>query len=461
MAVTSLWHIRGRLKDLIDYVENPEKTIPKGTEDFFNVFSYVKNPVKTQNGEYVTAVNCLKETALQQMMLTKKRYGKEDNYIAWHGYQSFKIGEVNPQTAHEIGIKLAKEMWGDRFQIVVTTHLDKDHIHNHFCFNSVSFLDSKKYNYSKSEQQRLRDTSDRLCMEYGLSVIKSPQESPSRPVWLDEKAGKPTRYNIYRADVRDAINYSRSPKFMEHYLNRKGYITDFTGVHWKIKLPQYEHFTRLDTLDKSWTSEKIQRAMGCGTRYHSLPATVHFAPFIPADIEKIYTPFKRTSYIYRLYLYYCYELGYLPKGTQYKPTSPYLKEDLRKLDELTAQVDYMYHNKINTIDDLYADREKLESSMADLTVYRTKLQNKIRRATPEEKEILRQDKAAVTAQITGLRAKLKCNYAIEQRSEKIQNTLDLLVANEQRSRQPQQQPTKRRKDYERWYITMRMVMKLL
>ena len=72
MAVTSLWHIKGNLKDLIDYVENPDKTVPKGTEDFFNVFSYVQNPAKTEKGEYVSAVNCLKETALQQMILTKK-----------------------------------------------------------------------------------------------------------------------------------------------------------------------------------------------------------------------------------------------------------------------------------------------------------------------------------------------------------------------------------------------------
>lgn len=87
MAVTSLWHIKGRLGDLIDYVENPEKTVPKGTEDFFNVFSYIQNPQKTADS-FVTAVNCLKQTALQQMILTKQRYGKEDKYIAWHGYYS-------------------------------------------------------------------------------------------------------------------------------------------------------------------------------------------------------------------------------------------------------------------------------------------------------------------------------------------------------------------------------------
>lgn len=130
MATTSLWHIKGRLKDLIAYVENPEKTVAKDKDlqDFYNVFSYVSRPEATENGEYVSAINCLKEIALQQMILTKKQYGKDDGYIAWHGYQSFKPGEVAPEQAHEIGLKLAGEMWGDRFQIIVTTHLDKDHL---------------------------------------------------------------------------------------------------------------------------------------------------------------------------------------------------------------------------------------------------------------------------------------------------------------------------------------------
>ena len=113
MATTSLWHIKGRLKDLIDYVENPEKTAAKtpDLQDLYNVFSYVQRPEATQEGEYVTAVNCLKETALRQMILTKKRYGKTEGYIAWHGYQSFKPEEVTPQLAHEIGVKLAKELY--------------------------------------------------------------------------------------------------------------------------------------------------------------------------------------------------------------------------------------------------------------------------------------------------------------------------------------------------------------
>lgn len=174
MATTSLWHIKGKLRDLIDYVENPDKTnFDAGLQDFVNVFSYDTNPNKTNNKEFVTAINCLKEIALQQMVMTKQQFNKSDKYIAWHGYQSFKPNEVTPDLCHEIGVKLSKQMWGDRFQVIVSTHLDKDHLHNHFCFNSVSFLDGKKYNYSKSEMQRLRNLSDELCKEYGLSVIES------------------------------------------------------------------------------------------------------------------------------------------------------------------------------------------------------------------------------------------------------------------------------------------------
>ena len=118
MATTSLWHIEGRLKDLIAYVENPEKTRAENPnlQPLWDVFSYVSRPEATEQGEYVSAVNCLKEIALQQMILTKKQYGKENGYIAWHGYQSFKPGEVTPEQAHQIGLQLAKEMWEIAFR---------------------------------------------------------------------------------------------------------------------------------------------------------------------------------------------------------------------------------------------------------------------------------------------------------------------------------------------------------
>jgi len=296
MATTSLWHIKGRLKDLIDYVENPEKTMhSKNMRDFFQVFSYAANPAKTNEGNYVSAINCLKETALQQMILTKQQYGKTGEYIAWHGYQSFKPDEVTPEQCHEIGLKLAREMWGDKYQVIVTTHFDKGPLHNHFCFNSVSFLNGKKYHYSKSEQKRLRDVSDRLCREYGLSVIERPKKAPSRPLYLDGKSGKPTRYNVYLEDLTAAISDSRTVEYMAKHLIRKGYVIDFTGKHWKMKLPQYQHFTRLDTLDERLTPDYIHSNLGRGARYGSRPARVTYSPNMPEEYKSAWKPRQRNT----------------------------------------------------------------------------------------------------------------------------------------------------------------------
>ena len=146
-------------------------------------------------------------------------------------------------------------------------------------------------------------------------------------------------------------------------------------------------------------------------------------------------PFQRTLHIYRLFLYWEYQLGILPKGTAFQPTSPFMKEELRKLDEITAQVDYLAKNRIETLDDLLSARETLQSEMDTLTARRTKLQNKIRRASPAEKERLRGEKQAITAQISACRKKLKLNIGVEERSAKIQDTMDMVYVNEEQHRQ--------------------------
>ena len=175
-------------------------------------------------------------------------------------------------------------------------------------------------------------------------------------------------------------------------------------------------------------------------------AYISYPPQMPQELSDWFRPFHKTSHIYKLYLHYCYLLGYLPKHTDYKPTSPYLKEDLRKLDELSQQVRYMSKYGIETFDDLYADREKIQRDMDTLIARRTKLQNRIRRATPAEKETLRQEKAGVTEQITTLRKQLKLNKAIEVRSAKIQEKTDLYFVNEIRAKEAQQQKKAQRRE---------------
>ena len=207
---------------------------------------------------------------------------------------------------------------------------------------------------------------------------------------------------------------------------------------------QYEHFTRLDTLDERWTPENIQ--LGRYASFGNRRAYISYPPQMPQELSDWFRPFHKTSHIYKLYLHYCYLLGYLPKHTDYKPTSPYLKEDLRKLDELSQQVRYMSKYGIETFDDLYADREKIQRDMDTLIARRTKLQNKIRRATPAEKETLRQEKAGVTEQITTLRKQLKLNQGIEARSVQIQERTDLLYANEYRAKEAEQNRKSQRRE---------------
>ncbi|MEY8391544.1 relaxase/mobilization nuclease domain-containing protein [Lachnospiraceae bacterium 45-W7] len=365
------------------------------------------------------------------MILTKKQYQKTGGYIAWHGYQSFKPDEVTPEQCHKIGLKLAGEMWGDKYQIIVATHLDRGHLHNHFCFNSVSYLDRKKYNYSKSEQKRLREVSDRLCREYGLSVIENPKKAPPRPLYLDGKSGKPTRYNVYLEDLTEAISGSRDIPHMMKYLTDKWYEVDFSGSHWKMKLTQYKHFTRLDTLDGRLTPDFIRSHLGTRARYGNYKARISYSPHMPEEYKNAWKP----------RYYWCYQLGIFPKGTDYKPTSPLMKEELRKLDEITAQVRYMSKHNISTLSDLHADRDRNQAEMDRLTDYRRHLQNKIRRASPAEKETLRAEKNGITEQITDLRKRLKYAAAIEKRSAHIDDCLNQIHDTIENQRSNQQQQT--------------------
>lgn len=171
MATTSLWPIKKTINNTIEYVENKDKTqIP--ISDLSNTIDYASNKNKTEEQFYVTGINCDSKNVYQDMILVKKAYNEIDNIQGFHGYQSFKEGEVTPDVAHKIGIQLANEMWGDEFQVVVTTHLNTNHVHNHFAVNSVSMKDGHKYNYSNHEMARLRQTNDFICKEYGLSSLE-------------------------------------------------------------------------------------------------------------------------------------------------------------------------------------------------------------------------------------------------------------------------------------------------
>ena len=382
MATTSLWHIKGKLRDLIEYVENPDKTnLDDGLQDFVNVFSYDTNPDKTNNKEFVTAINCLKEIALQQMIMTKQQFNKSDKYIAWHGYQSFKPDEVTPELCHKIGVRLAKQMWGDRFQVIVSTHLDKDHLHNHFCFNSVSFLDGKKYNYSKSEMQRLRNVSDELCKEYGLSVIEtnSKSKAPSRTLYYAEKNNEPTKYNLMRTAIDEAIAISPTPKEFVKIMRKKGYIVNVNPErkYATIRSVNDSRNTRLKTLGESYDWNSIIHQINTQDGIALFPAYKEFnrdskPKYIKAQkytFKGSFATVKKITGLKALYLYYCYRLGYSPKKKQHKPLSPEMKQAWRKIDKLSNQVRLISKYALNNIDDVIRMIFKILSAIIKSKLY--------------------------------------------------------------------------------------------
>ncbi len=162
------------LNDLITYAVNAEKTRREQSE---SVETELVGESEELMEQYVSGINCAPTTAREEMIAVKKRFGKEGGIVAFHGYQSFAPGECTPAMAHEIGKKLAEELWGSRYQVLIATHLDKaNHLHNHFVVNSVSFLDGKRYHRTNQDYRDMRMVSDRLCKEYQLSVVRQPEQ---------------------------------------------------------------------------------------------------------------------------------------------------------------------------------------------------------------------------------------------------------------------------------------------
>ena len=142
MAVTKIWKITNNLGKVINYSENGKKTRINSLDETLN---YAMNKDKTEEQYFVTGINCNARIAYDEMNLVKLKYNKTDGILGFHAYQSFEETNLSPKIAHEIGIKLAEQLWGDRFQVVVTTHLNTGHLHNHFVINSVSFKDGKNF----------------------------------------------------------------------------------------------------------------------------------------------------------------------------------------------------------------------------------------------------------------------------------------------------------------------------
>lgn len=211
MAVSKLWPVTVRLAAVLDYAANPEKTT-KAKSKYSNadyqalrdVVNYVKDGKKTEQELFCQGINCNPSTAREQFVTVKEQFDKPDGIQAYHGYLSFKETDITPELAQHIGMEFANSVWGKRHQVLVTTHLNTEHLHCHFVINSVSFVDGKRCR--ETSWFKFYKEADRICEKYGISTIKEPERyHDAKHLTMKDKAGMPTRYNLDRSALDEAI----------------------------------------------------------------------------------------------------------------------------------------------------------------------------------------------------------------------------------------------------------------
>ena len=363
----------------------------KRASGFGHVIEYAADGKKTEMRQYVSTLNCMVATARDEMMATKERYNKLGGNTAYHMYQSFKPGEVTPDIAHEIGVKLAQELFGDRFEAVIATHLDKSHIHNHVVINSVSFKDGYKFLDSERFYRTLRRTSDRLCREYSLSVIENPKPGKSQN-YAERQAeceGRPTWRGMIKAEVDEVIKMSMTEKEFLRNLRDRGFEIK-TGAHFAVRPHGKPKFFRLDTnFGEDYTLAGINRQINrqtapvLPTRVPERERTVRHIP-LRGSLQTV----KKITGFRALYIRYMYLLGKLPHGRP--PINPnriffLYREDLRKLDRYAKEIKLLAVNRIDTSEQLFSYKAKLTEQIEPLKEERTKLYNKLRREKDEPK----------------------------------------------------------------------------
>ena len=426
MAVTSIWRVKGWLGKVVIYVENPDKTenpsfyekrnmTDRQAQSLSDVIDYAVNSEKTQTADeatevmqqLVSGVNCHPATAREEMIAVKKRFGKEEGIVAYHGYQSFAPGEATPEMAHEIGVKLAQQLWGDQYQVIVATHLDKsNHLHNHFVVNTVSFLDGIKYHRTGKDYYEMQKASDALCREYGLSVIETPQRGRSRQYgeWRAEQEGRPTWRGLIRAEIDEVIRQSMTERQFFDKLRKRGYEVK-VGKDISVRPPGKERFVRLErNFGEDYSLEGIRRRI----LMQQQPERPLPEPERKVRRAKLRGDFKNTRKVtgFRaLYFHYCYLLGIFPKNQpkHNKRLHFLLREDLAKLDAISEEVKLLIGNRIDTAEQLSSYREGLETKIKLLTADRKALYRKQRTVSVKSDD---DTLARVKEQITGISREL-------------------------------------------------------
>lgn len=420
MATTSLWKISGSLKKVLDYAENPDKT------SLQNVIDYASDKDKTDNELFVSGINCEVERAYEMMSETKRQFGKKDKVVAYHGYQSFKDGEVTPEECHAIGVETAKRLWGDRYEVIVTTHLNtKTHLHNHFVFNSVSFVDGEKFRYQTADILALREVSDEVCKEFGKSVLeKAPFHGSSSVYWVHRNGGL-TQTDIVKDDIDIAIAHSYSPQsFMQNMIDmgyrfNRGIFNEYPSIF----VPGISKPIRLKSFGEDYTRQRLLERINANRYTRPLKIKFYF------PIYRIYGKRKPTwaDNLYTLFdtLLTILELMLTKPEEKQVPISPELRFEIQKLDKYIKQQEFLTVYKLETVEELSSFADTLQNRMDKLLEKRKQLDNKIRRAaTPEIEAEYKAERRKLSGQLAVIREDIATAKDIEKESSRLVRILE-------------------------------------
>lgn len=449
MAITKLWKVTYNLQRVLDYATDDTKTdinkhpkySMKQYQALADVLAYAKDEEKTEHEYFVDGINCDVSFAREEFINTKMLFGKPDGIQAYHGYISFKEKEISPELAHKVGMEFARRVWGKRFQIVVTTHLNTRHLHCHYVINSVSFRDGKMLHGDEKAWIKFRHIADEVCQEYGLYYVPQPEYNKPTSYYYHklEKEGMPTRYSIVRDVIDAAIEQSRSISEFKYHLEQMGYRYQFNynRKYWTVIPKGYEKPIRLYKLGEEYTNEAIMRRLDENFQklrlYPFQEARIVLRRFTPSEQEE---KIKKVGGLYGLYLHYCYKLGYFSKEKKVSAAeiNYIFREDWLRLDTISEQARLLGREHISTIEQLYSYRDKVDAEINTLIADRKLLRNKTKRKI-DDKELseAKEQISNINGRLKTLRKERKLCDGIAERSGQMQSNLAIALAEEEKT----------------------------
>ena len=304
--------------------------------------AYILNPEKTDEKLLVSSYGCASETAAREFEWTRKIAEQKGmnpvRIIARHVIQSFEIGEVTPELAHEIGKQFANEILGGKYEYVLTTHIDKDHVHNHLIFNAVDFVDYHAYKSYKRIYYDMREVSDRLCKENGLSVIPPSQnKGMGYKEYTEAKRGTSWKQKLKQTIDRLVITAKDYDDFLR-LMQEAGYEIK-TGKYISFRAEGQERFTRSKTIGENYTEERIKERIAGRTPRRNRRQTVPKGISLIGDIQ------ERIRLIDS-------------KGYEYKAKLTILKEAARTLNYLTENNLLQYADLEKKVEDVHSSYDR-------------------------------------------------------------------------------------------------------